>query len=166
MAVATREQDVPGIVDALIQSYDQAVAALRHALARYLTSGEKPSHEDRARGLFAYPELRVEYRVRKPTSAPGRAFGRLNQLGVYSTSVARPRLFRQYLIEQLTYLVSDYEVEISTAASASEIPYAYALDGADDLRLDGVQAIELGQWFPTTELAHIGDEIADGEWDH
>jgi AMP nucleosidase len=166
MAVATREQDVPGIVDALIQSYDQAVAALRHALARYLTSGEKPSHEDRARGLFAYPELRVEYRVRKPTFAPGRAFGRLNQLGVYSTSVARPRLFRQYLIEQLTYLVSDYEVQISTGASASEIPYAYALDGADDLRLDGVQAIELGQWFPTTELAHIGDEIADGEWDH
>jgi AMP nucleosidase len=29
-----------------------------------------------------------------------------------------------------------------------------------------VGAAELGRWFPTTELAHIGDEIADGSWDH
>ncbi len=51
-----------------------------------------------------------------------------------------------------------------SAARRSEIPYPYVLDGTDDLRLDGAQALDLALWFPTTELAHIGDEIADGEW--
>ena len=27
-------------------------------------------------------------------------------------------------------------------------------------------ASDLSRWFPTTELAHIGDEIADGAWNH
>ena len=31
-------------------------------------------------------------------------------------------------------------------------------------RLDGAQAADLALWFPTTELAHIGDEVADGAW--
>src|SRR5690606_7285677 len=39
-------------------------------------------------------------------------------------------------------------------------------DGADDLRLGDGRAAELAQTFPTTELVHIGDEIADGTWDH
>ena len=53
---------------------------------------------------------------------------------------------------------------MSVGRSASEIPYPYVLDGTDDLRLDGAQAPDLALWFPTTELAHIGDEIADGAW--
>jgi AMP nucleosidase len=63
-------------------------------------------------------------------------------------------------------LIGDYEVEVTAGPSISEIPYPYVLDGSDDLRLDDVSAAELGRWFPTTELAHIGDEIADGAWDH
>ena len=39
------------------------------------------------------------------------------------------------------------------------------LDGSEELKLDGVASAELGRWFPTTELVHIGDEIADGMWD-
>ena len=38
------------------------------------------------------------------------------------------------------------------------------LDATDDLRLDRAQQAEVALWFPTTELANIGDEIADGEW--
>jgi AMP nucleosidase len=166
MTDATKPAEVPGLVDQLIETYDAAVAALRHGLACYLQDGTRPDALKRAKGLFAYPELRLEYEYGAPASAPARAFGRLNQPGRYAISVARPKLFRQYLIEQLNYLVSDYEVKVGTGRSSSEIPFPYALDGADDLRLDGVGAAELGRWFPTTELSHIGDEIADGEWDH
>ncbi|HEX8533035.1 MAG TPA: AMP nucleosidase, partial [Allosphingosinicella sp.] len=63
-------------------------------------------------------------------------------------------------------LVRDYEVEVSVGRSASEIPYPYVLDGTDDLRLDEVRAADLARWFPTTELSHIGDEIADGAWNN
>ena len=43
-----------------------------------------------------------------------------------------------------------------------EIPFPYVLDPGHALSLDEVSALELARWFPATELAHIGDEIADG----
>jgi AMP nucleosidase len=162
----TTEADIPHLTDSLCEIYDQSVAALRSALARYLTSGERPALEARAEGLFAYPELRIFYRPDQPANFPSRAFGRLNSPGYYAASVARPKLFRKYLTEQLTLLVRDYQVEVSVGRSPGEIPYPYVLDGTDDLRLDEVKAADLARWFPTTELSHIGDEIADGAWDH
>ena len=162
----TRTEDIPGIIAELIETYDRSVSCLRAALARYLKTGEKPDRQARTDGLFAYPELRIDYRFDSPPKFPGRAFGRLNQPGVYAISIARPHLFRKYLTEQLNYLIRDYDVEVTVGRSASEIPYPYVLDGTDDLRLDGAHAADLGRWFPTTELSHIGDEIADGAWDH
>jgi len=48
--------------------------------------------------------------------------------------------------------------------SVQEIPFPYVLDGGDIAMAD-VSASEIARWFPTTELAHIGDEVADGLWD-
>src|SRR5688500_12455848 len=157
-------ESIPAIIDQLCEMFDESVAALRGALARYLLRGERPDAEARSRGLFAYPELRIDYSFDRPPNFPPRAFGRLNQPGRYAISITRPKLFRKYLAEQLEYLVADYEVEISVARSPSEIPFPYVLDGSEDLRLDEVKAADLARWFPTTELSHIGDEIVDGVW--
>ena len=162
----TEVKEIPVLVDHLCELYDKSVACLRTALARYLASGEAPDPKARAKGLFSYPELRIDYRFDNPPKFPNRAYGRLNQPGRYAISIARPRLFREYLIDQLTLLVQDYQVDVSAGRSESEIPYPYVLDGTDDLRLDDVKAADLSRWFPTTELAHIGDEIADGTWNH
>ena len=164
MTASTELERIPKLVDGLCEIYDQSVASLRSALARYFTSGERPDPEERANGLFAYPELRIDYTLDHPTAFPTRAFARLNRPGRYATSVARPHQFKKYLIEQLSLLVRDYGVEISIGRSESEIPYPYVLDGREDLRLDEVSAADIGRWFPTTELANIGDEIADGAW--
>jgi AMP nucleosidase len=162
----TSPDEIPALIDSLCEISDKSVAGLRTALARYLSQGEKPDAEARAAGLFAYPELRIDYHHDQPTEFPTRAYGRLNRPGRYATSIAQPRLFRKYLTEQLQLLVQDYAVEVSVGRSSSEIPYPYVLDGSDDLRLDGALAADLSRWFPTTELAHIGDEIVDGAWDH
>ncbi len=163
---ATKLDEIPGLIDRLCDMFDQSVAALRSALACYLTSGERPDAAARAAGVFAYPELRIDYRDDRPVNFPARAFGRLNQPGTYAISITRPRQFRKYLAEQLEYLVRDYQVEVTVARSPSEIPYPYVHDGSDDLRLDEVSAAELARWFPTPELAHIEDEIADGAWNY
>ena len=55
-------------------------------------------------------------------------------------------------------------MEVSVGRSEQEIPYPYVLDGADDLSLEGAQSADLARWFPATQLAHIGDEVADGVW--
>ena len=162
----TQLDQIPALIDSLCEMFDDSVAALRSALAHYLLKGERPDPEARAKGQFAYPELRVDYRFESAAKFPARAFGRLNQPGRYAISVARPDLFRHYLAEQLAFLIRDYQVEVSVGRSASEIPFPYVLDGTDDLRLDEVHAADLGRWFPATELARIGDEIADGAWNY
>ena len=160
----TNKNDIETILDSLESRYEASVDRLRSALTEYADHGIRPDPKARDEGAFSYPELRIEYDPETPPPTPARAFARLNQPGIYTSSIARPALFRAYLREQLEHLVHDYPVSISVGASASEIPYPYVLDGSD-LALEGITTAELSRWFPSTELVHIGDEIADGAWD-
>jgi AMP nucleosidase len=99
--LVTTVDDIPGVIEQLCAVYDESVANLRSALSRYLADGEKPDPRDRAKGVFAYPELRIDFDQMLPTEFPSRAYGRLNHPGRYATSIARPQLFRKYLSEQL-----------------------------------------------------------------
>ena len=161
----TKPSEIPAVVDELCSIYDRSVANLRDALTDFVRSGATPDAADRTGGCFAYPELRISYSGQRPGANPNRAFARLTQRGKYATSVARPALFRDYLQTQLEHLVADYAVEVSVGHSKSEIPYAYVLDGSG-IDLGEVTAAVLSRSFPSNELAHIGDEIADGVWDY
>jgi len=57
----TKIEDIPRIIDRLCEIYDESVAGLRSALARYLKNGERPDSMMRAEGGFSYPELRIDY---------------------------------------------------------------------------------------------------------
>src|SRR6185369_17319693 len=52
-------------------------------------------------------------------------------------------------------------VEISVGRSSSEIPYPYVIDESG-IEIGNVSTSELSRWFPSNELVHIGDEVADG----
>jgi AMP nucleosidase len=154
--------DPSAVVDQLETQYQQATAALRDALRAYLRDGTIPDREARRQGAFAYPLLRITAPAgARPRVA--RSYARLNAAGAYSTTVTRPELFRRYLTEQLELLMRDYGVRAEVVRSSQEIPFPYVLDGE---ALENADAQDLARWFPTTELAHIGDEIADGVWEH
>ena len=152
------------IVEELDRLYTASVSRLKEALTAYLADGTVPSLEDRAHGCFAYPEIRLIFRGEGGRPTPMRSFGRLVSPGDYRISVTKPALFADYLIEQLTLLIEDYDVTVEAVAGRQEIPFPYVLDPGHALSLDTVSAAELARFFPATELAHIGDEIADGLW--
>jgi AMP nucleosidase len=160
----TTPDDVPLLLDRLEDLYDAAAANLREALATFVRTGARPDPDARARGLFAYPEIRVTYAADGPPPRVPRAFARVTEPGLYTASVARPALFRGYLQEQLELLVRDYGVSVEVGRSGQEIPYPYVLEQAQDLALDQAAAEGLSRWFPTPVLSHIGDEVADGVW--
>src|SRR5262245_10466399 len=84
---------VVAALDRLEQLYDAASATLVAALERHLTAGERPSKETLA--AACYPLLRVVYHdSARPTPTHRRAFGRLQRIGVYETTVTHPREFR------------------------------------------------------------------------
>lgn len=143
----------------LVRVYDAAVSCLRADIVAFIADGALPPAERRADRLWTYPELRVTYRGKERAAIASRAFGRLGAAGTYCTTVTRPALFTGYLVEQLELLESEYEVEFEVSRSAQEIPFAYVLEG---VAVGAVRPQELAQHFPSTELAMIGDEIADG----
>ncbi|MCA3256056.1 MAG: AMP nucleosidase [Alphaproteobacteria bacterium] len=150
-------------VDALVARHAASVAALRDALRIYMDTGVRPDPQARASGLFTYPELRIDYHPNGARPRLNRAYARLTAPGTYVTTVTQPELFREYLTEQLGLLVADYGATLSVGGSTQEIPFPYVLDG--ELAFDGTAAAELATVFPATELASIGDEIADGLWE-
>jgi AMP nucleosidase len=152
------------IVAELDRLYLASVERLKGALTRYLLDGTPPPPETRKDGSFAYPEIHLTYRAGVERPAPLRSFGRLVTPGGYAISVTKPAMFADYLTEQLTLLIEDYDVEVAAVAGRQEIPFPYVLDPGHALGLDEVSAAELARHFPATELAHIGDEIADGIW--
>lgn len=154
--------DAKTIVAELDALYTASVDRLRSALERFIRTGEKPDPIDRARGAFAYPEIQLRYRGQGEAPVPPRSFGRLVTPGNYAISVTKPALFADYLVEQLSLLIEDYDVEVAAVAGHQEIPFPYVLEAGHDLMLDDISATELSRWFPATELAFIGDEIADG----
>ncbi|MDI1281084.1 AMP nucleosidase [Brevundimonas sp.] len=151
-------------LDRLESHYNQSVANLRDAVRTFIATGERTTPEARASGLFTYPQLRVSWFGERLEIQPIRAYARLSRPGVYSTTVTRPDLFRTYLEEQLTLLEEDYGATFEVGPSDQEIPFPYVLDGSDVV-LDRSQTAAIARWFPTTDLAHIGDEISDGLFD-
>ncbi|PZO75386.1 MAG: AMP nucleosidase [Sphingomonas taxi] len=152
------------LVADLDRLYRASVERLQAAMSAYIADGTTPDPASRTDGSFAYPEIRLVYKggVDRPT--PLRSFGRMVTPGEYKISVTKPAIFAEYLIEQLTLLIEDYDVTVEAVEGRQEIPFPYVIEPGHALSLDEVSATELSRHFPATELAHIGDEIADGLW--
>jgi AMP nucleosidase len=160
----TAHSQAADIVDRLQTEYDASVEALRAALREFLAGGAAPDPATRGAGAFTYPELRLNWPLGKPFPRISRAFARMGHPGRYAMTVTRPDLFRDYLIEQLTLLQQDFDVDLEVGRSNQEMPFPYVLDGQADAALADMGSSEIARHFPTTELAHIGDEIADGDY--
>ena len=156
-------QDAAAVVAELGRLYEASRERLRTALQAFIADGTRPDASAREAGAFAYPELRLTYGGERAARPAAHAWGRLTAPGTYATSITRPALFRDYLIEQINLLVRAYGVTFEAVPGRQEIPFPYVLD-AGGVELGEVTAEALARWFPATELAHIGDEVADGLW--
>ena len=160
----TNTMNAQAALDRLKSLYASAVLDLRQAVKTFLETGERPDAQARADGLFSYPRLRVSWFGERPANLETRAFGRLSRPGVYETTITRPDLYGAYLLQQLEFLEKDYGAKFEVEPSDQEIPFPYVLDGSDVV-LDRSMTAAIARFFPTTDLAHIGDEISDGLWD-
>ena len=155
-------QQTQNIINQLVTEYESSVKRLQSALAAYLKDKTAPSADQRANNDFCYPEPIITYAGKTRASKSNLAFGKLEKVGTFRTTFTKPDLFADYIGEQLDLLVEQYELDISVGRSSQEIPFPYVMDGSADLELGTISPNELARYFPTTELADIGDEIADG----
>ncbi len=155
-------QPVETILSELQRIYSEAVSTLREDVIAYGKDGTTPPASRREDGSYAYPELTLRYSGIGEPLDRSRAFGRLELPGTYTTTVTRPDLFNSYLEEQLRLIAGEYEVEIEVGRSRQEIPFPYVLDGDAGAAMVGIAPQDIAKHFPSTDLALIGDELADG----
>jgi len=148
------------IIAELVRVYETAVTTLRLDIAAFAADGTLPPASRRANRDWCYPEIRLHYAGEETRPDLARAFGRLAHSGTFATTITRPALFADYLTEQLALLQDDYAIEIEVGRSAQEIPFPYVIDASSGL--GALRPADLARYFPATELAAIGDELADG----
>jgi AMP nucleosidase len=155
---------ITSVLDELSRIYTASVARLREDVMAFAATGTLPPKDRRHDGSYCYPELRIHFGGEPSIEPTGHSFGRLSQKGTYACTVTRPALFADYLTEQLGIILQGFDVTVEAAVSRQEIPFAYVLDGSLGAQMGSVGPQELARHFPNAELAHIGDEIADGEY--
>lgn len=150
--------DADAAVTRLEELYAQSVAHLTHAFNEALATG-RPATRIRA----CYPEVRLT--VTSFGAIDSRlSFGHVSQPGTYSTTITRPDLFRQYLIQQLGLLIQNHGVPVRIGISETPIPVHFAVAGNAELSVpqEGVLDFPLRDVFDVPDLATTNDDIVNG----
>ena len=154
--------DATAAVDRLEQLYAEATGFLARHFSAAVTKG-KPGARVRA----FYPEIRLTVVSHDKTDSR-LSYGHVAGPGTYATSVTRPDLFRQYLIQQIALLVQNHGVPVQIGLSDTPIPVHFAVAGNPDVAMaqEGVLEFSLRDVFDVPDLATTNDDIVNGTRTH
>lgn len=154
--------DAAAAVDRLEAIYAEATRFLSAHFSDAVT-GSRPATRIRA----CYPEIRLSVTSHVKTDSR-LAFGHVASPGVYATTVTRPDLFRNYLIQQLDLLMQNHRVPVQIGVSETPIPVHFAVAGnpAVSVPQEGVLEFSLRDVFDVPDLATTNDDIVNGTLTH
>ena len=138
--------------------YSQATAHLAYHFNDAVTNG-RPAARVRA----FYPEIRITVTTFGYTDTR-HSFGHVSGPGTYTTTITRPDLFRNYLIQQIGLLIQNHGVPVEIGPSATPIPVHFAVAGnpAVSVPQEGVLDFSLRDVFDVPDLSTTNDDIVNG----
>ena len=155
MACETPQQ----AVDRLIALYDEAH---QQTLERFTQFTEGKSMDDPV-DAPVYPYLCAVVPAESARHTSNLALGRVAASSAHGSSMTHPRLFADYLLQQLTRVMERFSAEIFVGKSFTPIPLTFALERAtSSLSLE--QRNDLQFHFHTPNLAATNDDIVDGQF--
>ncbi|SNX69748.1 AMP nucleosidase [Cereibacter ovatus] len=150
--------DPEAAVRRLEELYAGATRFLASHFSAAATTG-RPTGRVRA----CYPQIRLT--TTSFTRADSRlSFGHVSQPGSYSTTVTRPDLFRNYLIQQIGLLIRNHGVPVDIGVSQTPIPVHFAVAGNPEVSVpqEGVLTFPLRDVFDVPDLSTTNDDIVNG----
>ncbi len=154
------------------QSFDNAEAAVSYLERLYAEATAHLSYHfnhattkgrPEARVRAYYPEVRLTVSTFSLTDSR-LSFGHVSAPGTYATTITRPDLFRQYLIQQLGLLIQNHHVPVEVGPSTTPIPVHFAVAGNANVAVpqEGVLEFSLRDVFDVPDLATTNDDIVNG----
>ena len=150
--------DAEAAVSELERLYAEATAHLSWHFNQAIHKG-RPAARVRA----YYPEVRLTVTTFGVTDTR-LSFGHVSSPGTFATTITRPDLFRQYLIQQLGLLIQNHGVPVEVGPSATPIPVHFAVAGNPGVSVpqEGVLEFSLRDVFDVPNLATTNDDIVNG----
>lgn len=138
--------------------YDDAVSFLSGQFMKAMTDGPP---EGRIRAF--YPEIRFT------TTSYSRvdtrlSFGHVPNPGTYATTVTRPDLFENYLVQQIALLITNHgqPVEIGYSDTPMPVHFAVANDPSITVPQQGAASFSMRDVFDVPDLSNTNDDIVNG----
>lgn len=150
--------DAKQAVEQLIALYDSAVAFLCEEFNAAM-AGNTPQERIRA----YYPEIRIT--TSSFAQVDSRlSFGHVSAPGTHATTVTRPRLFREYLEQQISLLLENHAVPVCVQVSETPMPvhFAVASDPSMNVPHQGAANFTLRDIFDVPDLKVTTDAIVNG----
>ena len=151
--------DAAAAVDRLEELYAIACDFLTARFSEVARAPLKPETRFRA----FYPEIRLH--VSSHVQVDSRlSFGHVSAPGTYSTTITRPDLFRNYLVQQIGLLLQNHDVPVTIGTSHTPIPVHFAVAGRSNITVpqEGAMAFPLRDVFDVPDLANTHDSIVNG----
>lgn len=139
-------------VDRIAAIYDASASFLRDSFMAAM-AGEAKHQRYRA----FYPEICISITTHAAVDSR-LSFGHFSEPGIYTSTVTRPDLFRDYLIQQLDLIIENHGVGIEVRVSQVAMPVHFSLPPDAVVSGDGSD-VPLRDMFDVPELAVIDDAI-------
>ncbi len=149
-------RDAKAAVERLQSLYRTSVDFLTKSFLEN-TSGAKPDRRFRA----FYPEIRLTTSTFAQTDSR-LSFGHVAGPGIYSTTVTRPDLFENYLIQQIGLLLENHGEPVEIGVSQTPMPVHFAVAGEVAVPQEGALQFILRDVFDVPDLATTNDDIVNG----
>ncbi|MEM1374018.1 MAG: AMP nucleosidase [Pseudomonadota bacterium] len=110
-----------------------------------------------------YPEIRIS--TTSYASVDSRlSFGHVAEPGTYATTITRPDLFRNYLLQQISLLMENHGIRVMIGPSATPMPVHFAVAQEKDIVVpqEGAAPFTLRDIFDVPDLATTNDQIVNG----
>ncbi|MCG8442205.1 MAG: AMP nucleosidase [Caulobacterales bacterium] len=137
--------------------YQAAVANIQERFEAYAAGRPAPADDP----VSVYPYLFVEIAPEYALQTSKLVMGRITSSSFHGSTISSPRLFKDYLLEQLTLLKERYDATVSVGRSTVNIPLTFAMESAA-AGLSGEQRQNLQSHFDLPNLVAINDAVVDG----
>ncbi|MEM1380034.1 MAG: AMP nucleosidase [Pseudomonadota bacterium] len=144
-------------VDRLIALYESQIDLIRTRFEKFASGTLSTDDQDHS----FYPAVAATVPAERSTMTSSLALGQVATEHEFATTITHPKLFRAYLIRQLTKAQKSYGLTVRVGLSNSPIPLSFALE-AVTASLSAQQRNLLQRHFFTPNLVSTNDDIVDG----
>lgn len=144
-------------VERLISLYDEAIGAVETRFSAYAAGKLKSGDYNPP----TYPYLCAEVPAEQSIQTGSLALGQIAATSLHGSSITEPRLFANYLSDQLARISNRFKARLFVGRSRTPIPLTFALEQAT-AALTLKQREELQNFFHTPNLLSTNDVIVDG----